>query len=150
VTSNYLALLTPIEKIIMPQAVRIETQSKQQGLAHVHSQRATWCTRRELALDRREQALDQDSTPVNPSWVWPPHLGADSMNPPDFLSALGGDHAQCPELLPDVSVIPFAVELCVGQYRPDARFSEVASTTAGKFAQSLHRPLRAICDNRNC
>jgi hypothetical protein len=105
----------------MPQAVQIETQSKQQGLAGLHSQRATWCTRRELALDRREQALDQSATPVNPSWECPPHLGAHSVDAPGFLSALGGDHALRPELLPDVGMISLAVEFGVGQNQPDVR-----------------------------
>jgi hypothetical protein len=37
-------------------------------LAHLHSQRAARRTSRELALDRRKQALDQSATPVKQSW----------------------------------------------------------------------------------
>jgi hypothetical protein len=105
----------------MPQSIQIETQAEQQGLTLLRAQRATWCTGRELALDRREQALDQRATPVNPSWEGPTHLGAYSVDAPGFLAALGRDHALRPELLPDVSMIPFAVELGVGQHQPDTR-----------------------------
>src|SRR5580693_4792131 len=105
----------------MPQAVQIETQSEQQGLTLLRAQRATRRTGRELAFYRTEKALDQGSAPVEPSRKGSPHLGAHSMNAPGFLSALGGDHALRPELFPDVGVIPFAVELGVGQHQPDAR-----------------------------
>jgi hypothetical protein len=40
---------------------------------------------------------------------------------PGFLSALGRDHTLRPELLPDVGVIPLAVEFGVGQHQTDAR-----------------------------
>src|SRR5258708_38232272 len=105
----------------MPQAVQIETQSEQQGLTLLRAQRATRRAGRELAFYRTEQALDQGSAPVEPSRKCSPHLGAHSMNTPGFLSALGGDHALRPELFPDVGVIPFAVELGVGQDQPNAR-----------------------------
>jgi hypothetical protein len=105
----------------MPQATQIETQAEQQRLTLLRAQRATWCTRRELALERREQALDQSAAPVNPSWEGPTHLGAHPVKTPGFLAALGGDHALRPELLPDVSRIPLTVELGVGQHQPDAR-----------------------------
>src|SRR5579864_9235838 len=105
----------------MPQAVQIETQSEQQGLTLLRTQRAARRTSRELALHRTEKALDQGSAPVKPSRKCTPHLGAHPMNAPGFLSALGGDHTLRPELLPDVGVIPLAVELGVGQHQADAR-----------------------------
>jgi hypothetical protein len=43
------------------------------------------------------------------------------VNAPGFLFALGGDHTLRPELLPDLGVIPFAVEFGVGQDQPNAR-----------------------------
>ena len=52
----------------MFQAVQIETQSEQQGLTHLRAQRTTRCTCRELALHRREQALDQGTAAVEPLW----------------------------------------------------------------------------------
>ena len=105
----------------MPQAIQIETQSEQQGLTLLRAQRAARRTSREFAFDRTEQALDQGSAPVDPSRKCSSHFGAHSMDAPGFLSALGGDHALRPELLPDVGVILFAVEFGVGQHQPDAR-----------------------------
>src|ERR1700723_2498759 len=122
----------------MPQAVQIETQSEQQGLTLLRAQRATRRTGRELAFYRTEKALDQGSAPVEPSRKGSPHLGAYSMNAPGFLSALGGDHALRPELFPDVGVIPFAVELGVGQH--PARCA---------FARKPLRRLRANSHNRS-
>src|SRR5271170_8492243 len=105
----------------MLQAIEIETQSEQQGLTLLRAQRATGGAGRELAFYRTEKALDQGSAPVEPSRKCSPHLGAHSMNAPSFLSPLGGDHALRPKLFPDVGVIPFAVELGVGQHQSDAR-----------------------------
>src|SRR6266852_3918587 len=98
----------------MFQAIQIETQSEQQGLAHLHGQRAARCAGRELALHRAEQALDQRSAAVEPSWERPAHLSSHSVYAPCFLSSLGGDHTLRSELLPDVGVIPFAVEFGIG------------------------------------
>jgi hypothetical protein len=102
----------------MLQAVQIETQSEQQSLAHLHSQRAARCTSRELALDRRKQALDQSATPIKPSWKCPAHLGAHSAEAPRFLSTLRGDHAPRPELLPDLGMIPVEGRSSVVEQRP--------------------------------
>ena len=105
----------------MFQAIQIETQSEQQGLTLLHRQRTAWRTGRELALHRREQALDQSAASVNSSWERSAHLGAHSVDAPRFLSALGRDHALRPELLPNVGVISLAVEFGIGQHQPDAR-----------------------------
>ena len=43
----------------MFQPIRIETQSEQQGLPHLHGQRSTRCASREVAFYRTEQAFDQ-------------------------------------------------------------------------------------------
>ncbi len=55
----------------MLQAVQIETQAKQQGLARLHSRRATGGSGRELAIDRIEHRFDQSpaSTRTNPMGV---------------------------------------------------------------------------------
>src|SRR5271169_3868646 len=105
----------------MFQAIQIETQAEQQGLTLLRAQRAAGRASRELALHRTEQALDQGSAPVESSRECSPHLGAHPMDAPSFLSALGRNHTLRPELLPDVSVIPFAVEFGVGQHQADAR-----------------------------
>lgn len=105
----------------MLQAIEVETQSEQESLTRLGAQRTARRTWRELAFYRTEKALDQGSAPVEPSRKCSPHLGTHSMDAPGFLSALGEDHTPRPELLPDVGVIPLAVELGVGQYQPDAR-----------------------------
>jgi hypothetical protein len=48
----------------MPQGTQIETQSEQQGLAHLHVQGATLRAGRELAFHRGELALDQGTAPI--------------------------------------------------------------------------------------
>jgi hypothetical protein len=63
----------------MFQPIQIETQSEQQGLTHLHGQRATWGTSREFSFDRREQALDQGAAAINPSRECASHLGAHSV-----------------------------------------------------------------------
>jgi hypothetical protein len=104
----------------MFQAIQIETQSKQQGLAGLHAERTTWCTSREFSFDRREQALDQGTTAVNPLRECMPHFGTHPVHAPGFLPALGRNHALRSETLADVGVIALAIELRVGQHQPDA------------------------------
>jgi hypothetical protein len=77
----------------MFQPIQIETQSEQQGLAHLRAQRSTRCASREFSFDRREQALDQGAATVKPSWKGTSHLGTHSVHAPGFLSALGGNDA---------------------------------------------------------
>ena len=103
----------------MFQPIQIETQSEQQGLAHLSGQGSTWGAGREFSFDRREQALDQGAAAVNPLRERPPHLGAHAMYAPGFLSTLGGNHALRSEALADVGVIALAVELRVCQHHPD-------------------------------
>src|SRR6266446_4705358 len=134
----------------MFQPIQIETQSEQQGLAHLRGQGSTRCASREFSFDRREQGLDQGAATVKASWEGTSHLGAHTTQTPGFLSAFGGNHALRSEAFADVGMIAFAVELRVGQYQPDAGCSEAAATTAGKFAQSFHGPRRASCDSTNC
>ena len=104
----------------MPQAIQIETQAEQQGLPHLHRQAAAWGASRELAFDRREDALDQRATPVELLRKGSPHLGTHSVHAPSFLSTLGGDNTLRSELLTNVGVISLAVEFGIGQHQPDA------------------------------
>ena len=90
----------------MLQVVQTETQAEQQSLTLLRMQRAARRTSRKLALHRTEQAFDQRSAPVEALRERPPHLRAHSVDAPRFHSALGGDHALRPELLPDVGMIP--------------------------------------------
>jgi hypothetical protein len=85
----------------MPQAVQIETEAEQQSLAHLHTQAAAWASRRELAFDRREDALDQSTAAVEPDRKRPPHFGTHAAHAPSFLSALGRDHTLRSKFLPD-------------------------------------------------
>ena len=103
----------------MPQAIQIETQSEQQGLAHLHAQRAAWCTGGELSLHRREDTLDQGAASIQPSRKRPPHLSADSLDAPSLVATLGRDHALCSELPANIGMISLAVEFGVGQHQSD-------------------------------
>ena len=103
----------------MPQAIQIETQAEQKSLTLLHGQRATRGASRELAFHRGEEGFDQSPAPVELTRKRSPHLCAHAVDAPGFLPALGGDHTLRAELLPDVGVIPFAVELGVGQHQPD-------------------------------
>src|SRR5215470_12297184 len=107
----------------MFQPVQIETQAKQQGLTRLHGPAAARRASRKLAFDGREYTLDQSTATVAPLRKCSPHLGAHSMDAPRLLFALGGNHALRSKWLPDVGVIPLAVELGVGQHQPDACFS---------------------------
>ena len=100
----------------MPQAVQIETQAEQQGLAHLHGQAAAWGSPRELAFDRREYALDQRTAPVDAGRKCSAHLRAHATHAPSFLPTLGGNHTVCAKLLSNVGVVRFAVEFRVGQH----------------------------------
>jgi hypothetical protein len=104
----------------MPQAVQVETQSEQQGLAHLHAERVTGRASRELALHRREHRFDQGAAPVELSRKSPPHFGTHPAHPPSLLPTLGRDRALGPAPPADRRVIPLAVELGVGQHQPDA------------------------------
>src|SRR6266403_356292 len=104
----------------MFQPIQIETQSEQQGLTHLHTQRATWGASREFSLDRREQALDQGAAAVKPSWEGTSHLGTHSVYAPGVLPTLGGKHALRSETFANVGGIALAVDLRVRQHQPDA------------------------------
>jgi hypothetical protein len=97
----------------MLQAIQIETQAQQKSLALLHQQRGAGRSRRE------EESFDQSPTPVELLRKRSPHLGAHAVDAPGFLSPLGRNHALRAESLPDVNVILCAVELGVGQYKPD-------------------------------
>ena len=47
--------------------MQIEMQSKEQGWTLLSAKGTTWCTRRELALDRRKQTFDQSATAIEAS-----------------------------------------------------------------------------------
>ena len=120
----------------MPQAIEVETQSEQQGLAHLHPERAAGRPSRELALHRREHRFDQGAAPVELSRKRPPHFGPHSAHPPGLLPTLGRDHAPGPQWAPEVGMIPLAIEFGVGQHHSDARL------LGSRFAQA--RQIRAV------
>jgi hypothetical protein len=53
----------------MTQMIRIEDQTEQPGLAHLHAQRASGRESRELALHRNEPSLDQSPAAIKASRV---------------------------------------------------------------------------------
>src|SRR5271167_2658374 len=123
----------------MFQAIQIETQTEQQGLANLHAQRTTRSTSRELPFHRREQAFDQGPASVKPLREGPPHFGTYSMHAPCFLPALGGNHTLRSESLADVGVITLAIELGVGQHQPDARLLGSGFDDGGQISAIIPR-----------
>jgi len=103
------------------QAIEIEAQPKQQGLVLLHGQQPAGRAGREFALHRREDALDQSAVPIDAAQKRPPHFGTLPAHAPGFLAAPSRDDTLCPESLPDVGVVPLAVEFGVGQHQPNGR-----------------------------
>jgi hypothetical protein len=105
----------------MLQVIKIEAQSEQEGLALLHKQPPAGRAGREFALHRREDALDQSTAPIEAAWKCPPHFGSHPAQAPGFLPTLRRDYPLRAESLPDVGVVPRAVEFGIGQHQPHAR-----------------------------
>ena len=105
----------------MPQAIQVETQSEQQGLALLHGQQPAGRAGREFAFHRREDALDQSTAPIKAARKCPPHFGSHPAHSPGFLPTFRRDHTLRSESLPDVGVVPLAVEFGIGQHQTDPR-----------------------------
>ena len=133
----------------MPQAIQIETQAKQQGLANLHRQAAAWGSRRELAFNRGEYALDQRATPIQSGRKCPSHFGTYSAYAPGLLPTLGGDHTSRSQLLPNVSVVSLAVEFGVGQHQADACLLGSRFDNGRQIRTIVPGTRRAICDSKN-
>jgi len=130
----------------MPQAIQIETQAEQQGLAHLHRQAAGWGAGRELAFEQKKNVLDRGATPVQLLRKSPPHLSTHSARAPSFLSTLGGDDTLHPELMTNVGVITLAVEFSIGQHQSDVSLLESSFDHRGQFRAVV--PEAASCSLR--
>ena len=93
----------------MHHAVQIETQAKEQGLTHLHTEAAVGDASRELGLDRREYALHQSGAPVAPIRKRPQHLASHCVHAQASLGAPGRDRGLRSELWLNVGAIPLAV-----------------------------------------
>ena len=69
---------------------------------------------REFALHRREDAFDPSTVPIEAARKRLPHFGTHPAYASGFLPALRRDHPLGSESLPDVGVVPPAVEFGVG------------------------------------
>lgn len=103
----------------MPQAVEVESQSEKQRLAGLRGQAAPWRSRREFALDDREDRLDLGALSVDASRKVPAHLSANSHAA--AASSFRGDDAARSQSLTNVLVVGFGVEFGVGQQQADGR-----------------------------
>jgi hypothetical protein len=101
----------------MPQAVEIEGQTEQQGLANLGREAATRCFRGELAFDDREHRFYFGAWPIQFVRKLTVHLVANFFVG-DAAPASGNDTA-CSHRGADVPVIVFRVELRVGQHQAD-------------------------------
>lgn len=70
-----------------------------------------------------------------------PHLGADAMNLPGLLAALGRDNALCLQLLTAEGMVMLGIELGVGQHTADRRQLVCLSYQSGQAGAVVPRCL---------
>ena len=108
----------------MPQAVQIETQSEEQSLTLLCAQRTTGRAGRELTRLTELNMLSIRDHDAGKAVSWEMFAASGRAL---HGCARSSSHAWrestlfSPELLPDVGVIPLAIELGVGQHQPDPR-----------------------------
>ena len=108
----------------MLQAIEIEAQPEQPGLALLQGHQAAGSANQAFALHRREDTFGPRRVLLESAPKRSPHLRTHPAYAPGFLPVLRWDHAPCPELLPGVGGVPLAVELGVGQHQSDASLLE--------------------------
>lgn len=86
----------------MPQAIKIVSQSEEQSLAALSKQRAARSPARQFTFSNGEDSFNQRAAAVFLPRKVSAHLGANAVNGPRLLSALGGDDAQSVKLLTKV------------------------------------------------
>src|ERR1700746_2306649 len=102
----------------MPQAVEVKGQAEQQCLSNLQGHATTWCFRRELAFDHRENCFDLRAWPIQLARKIAMHLVAD-FSLRHTTSWVGGDHAVCSQGGANVTMVGFRVKLRVGQHQTD-------------------------------
>lgn len=98
----------------MPQAVKIVSQSKEQGLPMLCQQATARSTARQFVFGHGEHGFNQRAATVFVAGEVSAHLGTNAMNSPRLLAALGGDDAESMKLLTNKGVITLGVELGIG------------------------------------
>ncbi len=129
----------------MPQPIEVKGQAKQQRLADLHGQTATWCFRRELAFDHRKDGFYFGARPIQRPGKSAVHLIADF----SFGNAAPrgrGNHAVGSQRATHVAVMGFGVELAVGQHQSNGQAATGGIQQAGQSTRvaprALSRPLR--------
>jgi len=80
----------------MAEAIKVESQAQQPGLADLNEQAAAWNAGGELAFDGGEYRFNQGSPSVLFLGDGPPHLGSHSVDIPRLLVTLGRDDGNRP------------------------------------------------------
>src|SRR5215470_18856463 len=125
----------------MPQAVKIVSQSEQQGLAALGKQAAAGCSAGEFAFGDREDGLNQCTTAIFFAGKIRTHLSTNAMESPRLLAALGRDDAESMKLLTDEGVVTLAVEFGVGQHAANPNLGMCLSHKFGKMSAIIPRSL---------
>jgi hypothetical protein len=98
------------------QAVKIVSQTQQQGLATLRKQAAAGSAARQFAFGHGEDGFNQRPTTVFSAVEIVSHLSSDAMNGPRLFSAFSGDDAESLKLLADEGVVALGIELGIGQH----------------------------------
>src|ERR1700758_434841 len=125
----------------MPQAVKIVSQTQEQGLATLRQQAAARSTARQFAFGYRKDSLDQGTAAIFLTRKIGTHLRTNAMNGPRLFSTLGGDDAEGMKLLTNKGVIALGVELGIGQHAADRSVGVRLCDQAGQVGTIIPRCL---------
>src|SRR5581483_9959989 len=125
----------------MPQAVKVVSQSEQQGLTALRKQAAARGSSCQFSCGHREDSLDQGAAAILFARKIGTHLRTNAMNPPGLFPTLGGDDAEGMKLLTNKGVIALGVELGIGQHTADRSLGMRLRNQAGQVGTIIPRCL---------
>src|SRR5882724_2767449 len=98
-----------------PEFVNVVGQTEQESLFALRGERTAWGFSREFAFDRAENRFSMHALPVALGRKSRAHLRTHSVKLPTRLTPFRRNDTLCAELLGDVPVVAFTVELGIGQ-----------------------------------
>src|SRR5438094_7605262 len=107
-------------KIEWPEFVNVVGQTEQESLFALRGERTARCFGREFAFDRAEDSFGVNALPIALGGKSGAHLRTHSMQLPVGLASFSRDDALRANLLADVPMVAFAVELGIGHNGSDA------------------------------
>ena len=148
---DILALLKSLDagrrwKIEWPEFVNVVGQTEQESLFALRGERTARCFGREFAFDRAEDSFGVNALPIALSGKSGAHLRTHSVQLPVGLASFSRNDALRANLLADVPMVAFAVELGIGHNGSDAtacnHFIEQRAQGGAIIDRSLVGPLR--------